>query len=87
MKKLYNRYQLQFTNYFESIELLIIVILIVTFGIKGPIDLFTKGHYYLINYIRISIISIIGVALSFIDVLIVDCINAKRKAKKDKMKR
>ncbi len=87
MKKFYDRYRLQFTNYFENIELMIVVILIVTFVIKGPIDLFTKGHYYLLHYIFISVISIVGVALAFIDVLIIDSINAKRKAKKDKRKR
>lgn len=82
MKKIYNQCQLQFTNYFESIELMTVVILIVVFCIKRPIDLFTKGHYDLLRYITLSIKSIIGVAISFITILIIDCINAKRKRNK-----
>jgi len=82
MKKLYNRYQLQFTNYLESIELMTVVIVVVAFAIKGPIDLFTKGHYQLLSYIGFSIKSIIGVVISFFLVFIIDCINANHKSKK-----
>lgn len=82
MKRLYNRYKLQFTNWLESIELMAVVIIVVTFAIKGPIDLFTKGHYRLLNYIGLSIKSIIGVAIFFFIGFIIDCINANHKSKK-----
>ena len=82
MKKLYNRYKLQFTDYLDSIELMAVVIIVVAFAIKGPIDLFTKGHYQLLNYIGLSIKSMIGVAIFFFITFIIDCINANHKSKK-----
>lgn len=80
MKNLYQRYRAQLTNYFDSIELMAFIILLIVFAIKGPIDLFTSGHYHLLNYIGLSIKAILSVAVSFLIVLIIDCINANRKS-------
>lgn len=80
MKNLYKRYRVQLTNYFDSIELMAFIILLIVFAIKGPIDLFTSGHYHLLSYIGLSIKAIISVAVSFIIVFIIDCINANRKS-------
>lgn len=51
MRKKGNRFREQVKSSFESTQLFFAVCVIVSFIVKGSIDLFTTGHYFFLNYL------------------------------------
>lgn len=69
-------------SYVTAVELMVALALVLTFGIRGIVDVVVYHAYFWQNYISVSVRSVIGAIAFFGIIALIEYFNLKRKAKK-----
>lgn len=69
-------------SYVTAVELILALALVLTFGIRGIVDVVVYHTYFWQNYISVSVRSVIGAIAFFGIIALIEYFNLKRKAKK-----
>jgi len=81
LRRFYQSYQRQIDSFKSINGFLLILYLILTFGIKGSLDLMNHGHYYWQVYLSLTSVGFVGSLIFFALLLLVECCVVKQKRK------
>ncbi len=82
MRQFYNHYKRQIDSYFSTVQSYTYFLVFFIFIIKGIIDLFQKGHYYLLKYLQAAATSFLSGLAFFGIILAIECLYERHRRKK-----